>query len=173
MPSAATPAIHRRRHHGAGSSAVLAGAEEGAAGSGPAAGAFAPRRSQEGSSIFIPLRGLLAVCELTQHVLQDAPVDEVLLLFRRIDAHDRLEGLLLAVGVDGRDRDFLRARETEAFDAVRLFTREPQARGRVAVELLQRHDTHADQVRPVDAFVAFREHGLDSQQRRAFRRPVA
>ena len=38
---------------------------------------------------------------------------------------------------------------------------------------LQRQNAHAHQVRAVDAFVAFRDHGAHSQQARAFGRPVA
>lgn len=47
-------------------------------------------------------------------------------------------------------------------DAVALSARQPQAVGRVSMEILQRDHAHADQVTAVDPLVALRQDRLDA-----------
>src|SRR4051812_31212943 len=116
---------------------------------------------------------LLAGRELAQHVLQNPAVNEVVLLLRRVDAHDRGELLLPAVLARRGDLHVLRALRAQADDVERLVALEAQALGGFARLELQRHDAHADQVRAVNALVALGDHGTDAEQRGAFRGPVA
>src|SRR5690606_4858370 len=105
--------------------------------------------------------------------VEDAAVNVVLLFLRCVDADPRLESLLLSVALRRGYADPLDAVRAETFDVEGLAAVEPEARGRVAFEELQRQHAHADQVRAVNALVALRDDGLDAEQRRALRGPVA
>src|SRR3712207_4557553 len=108
------------------------------------------------------LRGGVLSCELTQDVVQDATVAEVLDLVERIDpAHERhfFDG-----AVRGRDlsRQLLTRLQVARQPADRdgLVALQPKARPRrVALEHERRH-AHADEVRAVDALKALRDNEI-------------
>ena len=61
-------------------------------------------------------------------------------------------------------RDFARTERRESTNLVRLVARKSEGFDRLAVEELERQDTHIDEVGPVDALEAARQHGLHAEQ---------
>jgi hypothetical protein len=99
----------------------------------------------------------------------------VLDLVQRIDAALHDDAVDLAVGTLDGDGD-IHARLDAAGDAgdvEDLRAVQLQRLARHAVLELQRQHAHADEVRAVDALEALDHHGLDAEQPRALRRPVA
>jgi hypothetical protein len=61
----------------------------------------------------------------------------------------------------------------DADDVELLAAREPQRLDVLAVRELEREDAHHQEIRAVDALERLRDHGLDAEQVRPLRRPVA
>src|SRR5258706_2905734 len=124
-----------------------------------------------------PLRTPFPPQQLPQHILQNAAVSVVERLLRRIDPDQRVEldCSFLALG-----SNLHRAPCSEAFhhvadtaDLEHFLARQPERLRVLAREELQRQNSHADQIRAVNALVAFGDHRRNSKQAGAFRRPIA
>src|SRR5436190_21452404 len=113
--------------------------------------------------------------KLAEYERQDAAVAIVIELDRRIDPAERLKAPLGAVCRDGVDGKQLSRRKAvgDASDLVGFFAAQAERLTTVADSELQRQHAHADQIRPVDALVGFREYGADAEHHRAFGGPVA
>src|SRR5687768_13372318 len=98
--------------------------------------------------------------QLAEHVMKNAAVLVVEDLLRRIDPHARHELDARVVAATRAHRDAaVAARSLEhclfdALDVEGLFAGDPEAVGVVAGAELQGEDSHADEVRAVDALVA-------------------
>src|SRR6266404_8429976 len=120
------------------------------------------------------LRLRFAGQQLPQHVLQDAVVSVVERLLRSVDANNSLELSRLPTFhpnrnlppgpkfldhiLDARDLEYFFPSQLEHF---RIF----------AGKELQRQDAHPYEVRPVNPFVALRDHRAHAQQPRSLGRP--
>ena len=120
-----------------------------------------------------------AAQQLPQHILQNPAVGVVERFLRRVDADQRVELDRVSCAVSAA-RTFTCASGGEFFDYVAdagdledFFAGQLERFGGLSGAKLQRQNSHADQVRAVNAFVAFGDDGANSQQARAFRRPVA
>src|SRR5450759_3575552 len=95
---------------------------------------------------------------------------------RSIEAGQNLKRAFVAVPIaPGDDRETAMRREAggHALDRERLTAGQADRRGALAGQELERQDTHPDEVRTVDTFVALGDDGADAEQQRALRRPVA
>ena len=79
----------------------------------------------------------------------------------------RLHGHLAVIGQTVRQQGI------DPFDPEHLLTGQAQRRRSFANFELERQNAHADQVRAVDALVAFRQHRPHAEQHRPFGRPIA
>ena len=93
---------------------------------------------------------------------------DVLALARRVEAQDRAERDAVR-----RDRDLARLAVLDAGDRELLAAGQAERLAALAGEVLQRQDPHHQQVRAVDPLVALGDHGLDAEQVRPLRGPVA
>src|ERR1035437_2840441 len=121
---------------------------------------------------------LLAGGELAEDVLEDAAVLVVENLLRGVDAQGggELDGAAgESFGEDGEDAAVGELGVEHGLelaggvaDREDLLAAEAERGGGLAGEELQGEDTHADQIRPVDALVGLRDDELDAEQPRAF-----
>src|SRR2546427_5797570 len=123
------------------------------------------------------IAGYEATCllqHLPQNVLQDPAVMVVGDFFGCIHARDDGESLEFAVVRLRMDGDWLLGREVrDAFDFENFVTRQPQRFAILAIFEFEREHTHAEEVAPMDALVALRNHRAHAEQARALRGPVA
>lgn len=104
------------------------------------------------------------------HVVQDAPVPVVGQIDLGVEPDEHLELLALV----GAHLDVLaRVHRRRQLDVVGLVAGEPETVGRLAGQVLQRHDAHADEVRAVNALVRLGYDGPDAQEVGPLGRPVA
>src|SRR5262245_13174746 len=105
--------------------------------------------------------------------MKNAAVLVVLAFFRRIDTYSSLELDWSAAWRRSNDSHHFCGAAVETDNLEALFARESQGLRIFTVLELQRQYTHTDQVRAVNAFETFGDHGFHSKQHRAFRGPIA
>src|SRR6478752_6452095 len=114
----------------------------------------------------------LAGNQLPQHKLQNTAIGVVLRFLRCIDSHQRIKLFLicehfkLPAGSELPNQIFY-AQNFEEF-----FTSQAQRLRTLARQKLQRQNSHADQVRTMNAFVALCNYRAHAEQSRALGRPV-
>src|SRR3954451_19092899 len=106
--------------------------------------------------------------------MQDAAVLEIFELVERIDAAEQRHVLLRTVGVGDFRRKFLARPQAfaKAVDRHLLIAFEAESRPGRAVLERAGQDTHADEIRAMDAFKAFGDDGADAEDPLALPRPV-
>src|SRR5690606_25650381 len=133
------------------------------------------RRPHQLSTLQLAVRsgGLARSRELTQDVMQDAPVLEVLALLGRVDANTRLE-LDRRTGLGrGDDGDHLGRTAVETDDLVALLARQAERLRVLAFLEHERQHAHADEIRAMDTLEALGDHRLHAEQHRALGSPVS
>src|SRR5690242_9750343 len=112
--------------------------------------------------------------QLAEDQGQDPAVVQVLDLGLVVGARVGLESLDLPVVGLRLDLDLLtRLDRLEPTDRVALVTRQAERLRVLPGRVLERQDSHTDEVRAVDALERLRDHGSDTQEERTLRRPVA
>src|ERR1700693_484060 len=131
------------------------------------------------------LRTRLRRQQLPQHILQNAAVGVVERLLWRIDAHQRVEldRLVLppSTAVSARSgAHFYLAPGGEVFDTIAdsgdledFFARQLERFGVLSREKLQRQNSHANQIRAMNALITLSDDRETAEQARAFGCPVA
>ena len=119
----------------------------------------------------------LSAQQLAEHELQNAAIGVVLRLLGSIDTHQTVEFGRLAV-VGGANCHLSAGSEfidqlTNADNFEHLIAGQAMRLCVFSGEELQGKNSHANQIRAMDALVAFRNHGSYTQKKRAFRRPVS
>src|SRR5690606_23633005 len=111
---------------------------------------------------------------LTQHVVQDAAVQEIANLVQGVDATKDGEAVAAAVRTPDRHRQLLSRLQVgrQAANVQHLVAGQPQGVTVLAVEELQGQHAHADQVGTVDALETLGDHRPDAQQGGALGGPV-
>src|SRR5882757_8167826 len=117
----------------------------------------------------------IASGQLTQDVLQDAPVLEVIKLVEGIDAADQRDALEAAVGGDDLGDHALAWLDLamQPANGDLLVALEPERLPGCPFLEAQRQHAHADQVRAMDALERLRHDRAHAKQVRPFRRPIA
>src|SRR5215211_1420518 len=139
----------------------------------PASGISRVTRTFSGMRLLPTLALIFLFEHLAQDGLQDAAVAEVFDLDRGVHPRFYRKYFLFAIVARSLHGQLLTRFETgEAGDVEGVVACKAKGFCALAVYVLQREDTHADQIRAVDALEALGDNGPDTEQERALRRPV-
>src|SRR5207248_6537884 len=117
--------------------------------------------------------------QLPEYVLQNPAVLVIQDFLGRIDPNSGLKDFLSAIWVGGlycyglADGELRIKTLFEAKSGVRLIAGQAEGFSILSRLKLQRQNSHADQVRAMNALVAFGNNGAHAQKQRPFRGPVA